>query len=629
MLNQSLSLRQADDRGIHTFRLKSYFKRLRNDLDIITPSDLKPLTGGTVNQTHGIASITGSTSTQLQRISVQNQPIYHLYLGLLEQDEENLLTIMNYLSQEQLTHLLDLDAWQDDLLNINRAVAWLKPYAKISSQVLYQRFASLDEEYQVLIFSGLVHGYSPEDMADLPTTEQDQLFSLPQGAYYYKILSDHPQIIETTLDLISALEEQHMEHVLSLFAHIQWLPEWEVLERANRFRIARLEELGFSPQQRARANLHPYTPQAMTKFCQGIQQIKKACSATIPNNFDQQSLLPNDQPDQPFIFAVLHYLNSHRLWSEETYQEKIENWLFCTNQLSSALGIHPSKSTDRDFLFEHILAAASLALDELSGHNLMVASQILKQTSVLDFMKYTQSRLKTLKKQIAQLLQEYSLVSDSFDFFVDSDRYALIQQEIAESSLFFGLQNTELLKGFFNRFTLLLDDSESHGIAGFHSVDLSSQTHNNKKQHHLYFYPLTTSRALQKLTVQVSTLLWITKLVLRGAGKNTKLKESSLHRLLMRSLASVSLGNKFRPRIFDQHLTARWQNTSLQDKAACLSTFIKALPSVASEPSFALLWCDNPSNENGAMLIKQIDLETKKVMAGYQKQLTTSEDLII
>lgn len=590
------SLVRAYEVGIHTFRLRAFFQNLRSQIDKIQIQTLKDQELQLIKHHPQWAQLTlqeqQNALTEVHRLHIQSLPLYPLYQALLEDESEGTLDILGALSTEQFQHIIDLDMWDQGELQTGDVMRWLRRCAQISSRELYERFTSLDHEHQLTIIAALVHGYSPEEAAELDEAQQNSLLSFPREAYFYAVLSTDDKLISTTIELMEALQEHHMEYALSLISHSAWLPAAESQQMALQFSEARREDLGFIPQLRAQQSFVFSSAQAAADFHARVRRI--LAQGEPLSSVATTAVLPATSVDVadtavpvPFLLTVLHYLDAQQMWQHQDYRNLMDDWLMCANHLASATGIHPAQTADRDFLFEHILAAQSLALDLLSSHNPAHASRLLSQLPCKSFMQYVHSVVQPIRCAVAALLIELRVVPARFEFFVDSARFGLAQNALDECLDFYGLLHTELLKGLFNRFPLLVDKQSSQPS--------QHRGSSGNGQEPLYHMPLHTAVALKQLMTEVIAVLWATQLVqpddpsLSGLLLASHQRRASLDSLWLRSLANVLLGHSFIPRRFEAQVLEEFAALEPQLMSTRFDAFLEGMKSVATDESLLAL----------------------------------------
>lgn len=590
MSRLELSLLKSYDRGIHTFRLRTFFQNLRTQIDEINLEDLKPREQDLIKGHPHWHQLSDSqkqiTLAQLHREYIRSQDVFPLYQALLEDTSESSSEILEALSDEQFKRIIDLDIWHDGEMSIENAMRWLNRYATLSSRHLYERFISLDQEHQLAIACQLICGYSPEDVESLDEEKKSSLLSFPQEAYYYDIRATDHKVIATAIALMEALQEHHMEYALALVSHGRWQTPLENQNLAWQFSQARREELGFVPQQRAQKSF-VFSKQQQRDFHTKVKLLLASdpIHHQLPSGDDSHTnpITPEDRADRdttPFLFSLLHHLDLMGLWQKQDWSALMNDWTMCANHLASAMGLQPSKFSEREFLFEHIFAAHSLALDLMSSHNPARAALLLPELSVKSCLCYMRSELAPIRSQAAGILTKCGLVPAHFEFFVETSRYGLIQNSLDQCQNFYGLHHVELLKGFFNRFILAADQP-----------DYSSKN-TSQKTEPLYHTAITNASQLRHHLIEISALLWITELVHFADHihhKTPLAHKASLDTLWLKSLANVVLTHRFIPRRFESHHITELASVDSELIHNRLSEFKKNMPSVTTHPMFVKL----------------------------------------
>lgn len=634
------SLIRAYEVGIHTFRLRAFFQNLRSQIDTIAIQTLKDQELQLIKHQPQWRQLKPEEQqaalTEVHRLHIQSLPLYPLYQALVEDESEGALEILGALSTEQFQHIIDLDMWEQGELRIKDVMQWLRRCADISSRELYERFTSLDHEHQLSIIGTLVLGYSPEEAAELAETKQNSLLSFPGGAYFYALRSTDDKLMTITIDLMEALQEHHMEYALSLISHSSWLPAAESQQMALQFSQARCEDLGFIPQLRAQQSFVFSSSQAADDFHAKVRQlvVDAGRAAGLAARAGATSLLSEpttsvdvaDMPTPaPFLLTVLQYLDAQQMWQHQDYRNLMDDWLMCANHLASATGLHPSQTTDRDFLFEHMLAAQSLALDLLSSNHPAIASTLLSQLPCKSLMQYVHSVLQPIRCAVAAVLIELRVVASGFEFFVDSSRFGLAQNALDECLDFYGFLHTELLKGLFNRFPLLVEKPLQSTL-----YRQQSPAGKRKQPPPLYHIPLHTTVAFKQLIAEVVAVLWATQLVQPDNPSSSGLllashqRRASLDSLWLRSLANALMGHSFIPRRFEPGVLAEFTALDPQLMGTRFASFARQMKSVAtSEPLMALIHLASTPHQHQELtsfpsaLVIMVDHRIRNMMDEY------------
>lgn len=181
--------------------------------------------------------------------AVQAVPSQALYHALVERGPEDALEVLELVSDEQLTRILDYDAWSEDQLAPLKLIRWLDLFKEMGPEQLYRRFHDLEEEYQIALLGPMIDIVDEEEYEKLLDVQQDEFHRLPCGTLFYKIKSSDPRITGFVESLVEATLASDVNYAYALLTHAAFMPPNESEADLARFRRARLEEDGFVSYQ--------------------------------------------------------------------------------------------------------------------------------------------------------------------------------------------------------------------------------------------------------------------------------------------------------------------------------------------------------------------------------------------
>ncbi len=272
-----------------------------------------------------------------------------LYYALKEKGPENCLAVLDLLSNEQFQRIIDYDVWHKERLVPKKLFSWLELYHEIEPKKMVERFADLDEEYQIAALAPLLRFYDNDDFESLSEDKQDRLQQFPNQALYYEICSDDPDIHRQITTLLETAMGENMRYAIALVSHSAMSPPEEAEHLLQQFRSARLQEDGFVPFTESQEIFLPLDLRAKKK----------------PTLMSLDSALSLDSKGLLFLDEVLkvgqkgeHYKSLPDLQTA---------LLSCANHLCAALDIEPSDRPSLEFLLGQARSLISLALEYLSN----------------------------------------------------------------------------------------------------------------------------------------------------------------------------------------------------------------------------------------------------------------------
>ena len=421
------SLIRAHDSGYRSFKWMS--RLAKKHLELATDVCLKELTG---------------LKNAKERVQ-QVEPIT-VYRALMAEGASDSLEVLELLSSEQVTRILDYDAWSEGRLIPQRAFQWLALYADISKKALYERFKDLEEEYQLSLLSPFVRIFEPDEYEELSEEKQDQLHSFPGQAIYYEITTENHEIEKFIVDLLDATMTENMEYALSLVAHAAYLPPNESELAITQFRNARNEEDGFIPYDEARSVFYEIDHVKM----------KEKWNALLPSSEDGLKVIGMKSNPEQFFLRTLAAGNEE-VWSDEEKNNVSRSYLHLSNQLASVVGIEPGDLFELKKILEQTYCLTGFALESLSSGDPKIAAKILISEYPKTLFRYSVSVVGQLRKEVVSLwtAQEIPEIS-KFRGFFEAGKYGLcidwLDNNILDKQ---GAYFTEVFKGLFNRFVLV------------------------------------------------------------------------------------------------------------------------------------------------------------------------------
>lgn len=175
------------------------------------------------------------------QLLVESMPAQEIYLLLKEVGLESIEPLVPLISTEQYTSFLDLDCWQGDLFDSEKALAWLTLLLEAEEEKVVQVFREMDFEMLALLlrkFFTVVRG--PEDIED-----EDLRFEAVNrnGGYEVEYLDpEHSTLISALLDILFSNDKPAFLHLMEA---LRWENLSDLEENGYRSRCNRLMDQGF------------------------------------------------------------------------------------------------------------------------------------------------------------------------------------------------------------------------------------------------------------------------------------------------------------------------------------------------------------------------------------------------
>ena len=172
-----------------------------------------------------------------------------LYYWLRDIGKDDAYALLEYANEEQLRGLVDIDAWSRHELSIPRLLGWLDLALAIDTDVAARFVAAQDDGLYTWLFTGDLQVLpSDTDIDAIP--DELAFFTSPDGLYVVTVPREHP--LEDRLpQLMKLLWSGDHERVRAIFQQAQFELHEAAGEDLERFRDARLQDLGFEPVSEA------------------------------------------------------------------------------------------------------------------------------------------------------------------------------------------------------------------------------------------------------------------------------------------------------------------------------------------------------------------------------------------
>ncbi len=191
---------------------------------------------------------------------VRALPVEELYQSLKDIGESDALAIIAQASQEQLQFVFDLEWWQGDKFQPQKALEWLTLLDQCGEPQALRWFQSEESDKKVTLLQALIKVYKRDEMTDsYENTEQLAHFT-PDGVYDIYFLVEEHGVLKKLLLLLHAEDPPLF---FSLMEAVIWYPRTPTLENAYRWRLTRTAEHGIPEYTEAIKVYHFLDPQTL------------------------------------------------------------------------------------------------------------------------------------------------------------------------------------------------------------------------------------------------------------------------------------------------------------------------------------------------------------------------------
>lgn len=403
---------------------------------------------------------------------VQELPVQPLYYALKQKGFEESLEVLPLLSQEQVTHMADYEAWDGDRFQPKKLFRFMKPFGAVSTELLYQRFSELDEEYQIASLQNVFKVYEVEHLFDLPEGVQDRAYAMPCNKVFYEILLDDKEDVEFVEELMNAAKEENLRYAYSLLGHSAYSLPNESEAQVALFRRARLEEDGFVSYEESLSIFAPIDRKALAKRWKHEGHSKDAVML--------------QGSDLVFLDAVLMRARDQGADVDALFQVH-QNLLFLANALCAASQVSVDDIHGVHRVLEQGKALVSLGLEYAADGSIDLGAKIILKEHPKTLFQAGYGIVEDLRADVIKSMRRMFLPrSERLERLYASRQWGQIVLEIDRYwTENIGLEAAEILKGLLNRFPMVAvgspDDPKRivfhpvNSLGDFYELELSVQ----------------------------------------------------------------------------------------------------------------------------------------------------------
>ena len=170
--------------------------------------------------------------------SIPAEEIYHL---IKELGSEDSLLILSMASPEQLQYFFDLEWWQSDKFQPQRAMEWLELLDQCNEPETLGWFLNEDFDQKVMLLQSLIKVFKQDEMTDSYEGVEGLEHYSPDGVYDVFFKVKESKVIRKLLLLLA---DKDINFLHELLEAVIWFPTTITLEKAYQWRLTRTSERG-------------------------------------------------------------------------------------------------------------------------------------------------------------------------------------------------------------------------------------------------------------------------------------------------------------------------------------------------------------------------------------------------
>lgn len=405
-----------------------------------------------------------------------------MYLALANASAEDALEIMPLLSKEQFVAIIDYEGWHEGRLSIDSVIRWLDIYKNIGVDEMFKRFRELDDEYQVGLLSPYIELLDEEAYEALSHDRQDQFRALPCNTLWYRVKGDD-KLEEFVAALILGGLGEDVQYTYSLLSHAAYVPPNEDEDLIKQFRNARLEEDGFALYEESRALFAPFDGQ---RYYEGFKHADSHSETVV-----QGITTHHWSGSGLFLDAVMGKLIGAPDIDREAQESLKISFVHLANMLASVCHIQPDDVSSLTRVLNQSRHLVSLGLEVLAGGDVGRGRGILLQERPKVIFQFGLSIVNKIRDDALDSIRQNDWPAfDKLCQYYNQLKFGALLWTIDTALInAAGFETTEMLKGLFNRFPMVSEETKE--------VDGANR---------IQFRPVGSVADIQKLSDAVATL---------------------------------------------------------------------------------------------------------------------------
>jgi len=174
--------------------------------------------------------------------------------------EDDALTVLSLVNEDQLQFIFDLEWWIGDKFQPKRALDWVDLLDKCDEPKILDWFMTEEFDQKVMLMQALIKVYKQDEMTDSYEGTEELPHYTPDGVYDIFFTT---QNFEPVKKLLMLLVAAHPSVFYSLMEAVIWYPLTPTVEKAYQWRNSRISERGIPDIEEAMGIYSQLDPESL------------------------------------------------------------------------------------------------------------------------------------------------------------------------------------------------------------------------------------------------------------------------------------------------------------------------------------------------------------------------------
>ena len=330
----------------------------------------------------------------------QSLPSEEIYNLIKELGNEESILILSMVSEEQLQFIFDLDWWQGDKFQPERAMGWLELLDKCEGPQILEWFLNEDFDQKVVLLQSLIKVFKQDEMTDSYDGVEGLEHFSPDGVYdvFFKVKES------TALrKLFLLLVEKDINFFHELLEAVIWYPLTITVEKAYQWRLTRTAERGIPDFEEAIGVYSSLNPEDLKQEVPSAENFSGGRFRFAPQYPLTQATLSH------FFGQCITHLDS------EDRVDAIRWELVClANKVMVADKCDPSDLKTRQNTMRKVLGYINIGLELGALGDLKKGQSLLHQLWMQSLFQVGFEQLKQIRSKAGLFLKEQGAYIENF-----------------------------------------------------------------------------------------------------------------------------------------------------------------------------------------------------------------------
>ena len=328
-------------------------------------------------------------STADLRGRIRRLSVPHLFFGIKQLEDQEILKLLPHITEIQWSGILDLHLWSRDEMSTGAFLEMERHLTQAENPVANKLLRATDPELWELLLKRSVHIYGKVDENEYEAEPEEGEWLETPDRNYLIVLPHNPEEARLLRDVIGRLYDLGSEYAASLIESCRARTAIEIEESAYQNRRRRVEEMGFQDYFEA-LDIYTVLPPDETLPEKKPEPLREV--STLPVR------LIEPLGDSLLLFEALALVTEL-----QEYQTLVEELFFVCNKVISADSASPADPTEIHATIRKAITGINLGLDWWTAGNPQKAAEALKRFYLQSFFQVGYSRLMELQQEARRI----------------------------------------------------------------------------------------------------------------------------------------------------------------------------------------------------------------------------------